>query len=246
MTDNTVFQQADQPKVETPNEPSELLGSLVGEGKKFKDAEALAKAKLESDRFIEQIKSENAGLRKELEERTKISQALDEIKKRAEQGNQPHDKPAAIDPNEIKDLVKNTLNETVRENTAKQNVLEAERHVIEKLGSKDAALKFITEKARDLGVSGDWLMGVAASNPKALYSVLGLDGTAKQQPTSPVSPNNPVNTAKKEFVPNGAGPKAGTKEYYDDMRRKEPNKYWSSAVQNEIFKARKDGTYVTK
>lgn len=244
MTDS-VFQGADQPKGDANSEAA-LLTQLVGEGKKFKDAEALAKGKVESDSFIEQLKNENAGLRKELEERLKISEALDEIKRRA-QGNQPQDdKQPKLDPNEIKDLVKNTLNETVRENTAKQNVLEAERVVIDKLGSKDAALKFITEKARELGVSGDWLMSVAASNPKALYSVLGLSEENKQQPTSPVSPNNPINTAKKEFTPGGAGPKVGTREYYDDMRRREPAKYWSAATQNEIFKATKAGTYVTK
>ena len=251
MTDNnTVFQAADQPEGTINATDGDLLSQLVGEGKKFKDPEALAKGKLESDAFIEQIKNENAGLRKELEERVKLSQILDEIKKGT--GNQPGgskdtSQPQALDPDEVKKLIKNTLNETVQENTAKQNVLEAERTVIEKLGSKDAALKFITEKAREMGVSGDWLMSVAASNPKALYAVLGLEATGnKQQPTNVTSPDSSVNTSKQQFAPNGGQVKAGTKDYFEKIRKENPSLYWKPEIQNEIFEARKRGTYVSK
>ena len=44
---------------EEPTSPS-VLGDLVGDGRKFNDVEALAKGKLEADKFIEQMKQENA------------------------------------------------------------------------------------------------------------------------------------------------------------------------------------------
>ena len=40
------------------------LQELVGEGKKFKSIEDLAKSKVEADRFIDKLKSENDALRK--------------------------------------------------------------------------------------------------------------------------------------------------------------------------------------
>src|SRR4051812_39958036 len=45
---------------EPPATPAVRAEDLVGEGKKFKDIDALAAGKLESDRFIEQLKAEKA------------------------------------------------------------------------------------------------------------------------------------------------------------------------------------------
>ena len=52
VTPATQSGQATTPEAGT--NPS-VVGELVGEGRKFNDVEALAKGKLEADRFIEQM-----------------------------------------------------------------------------------------------------------------------------------------------------------------------------------------------
>ncbi len=41
----------------------------------------------------------------------------------------------------------------------------------------------------------------------------------------------------------GAGPKEGTKEYFDEIFKKDRKKYFSAGVQQQIFKAAQAGTY---
>jgi hypothetical protein len=248
MTDNTnMFEAVDQQEVQTGEQ--EALVQLVGEGKKFKDHEALAKAKLESDMFIKKIQDENAKLREELDERLKVSKVLEEIKKGSGNHSGDADKADAnqhlLDEDKINTLVEKKLNETVQKNTAKQNVLEADRLIVEKLGSREAALKFITEKAKDMGVDGAWLMNVASTNPKALYAVLGLnDLTDKKQDTQTVAKQtSSVNTSQREYAPTGGNMKPGTKEYFDNIRKTNPSLYYKPEIQNEIFAAAKKGTY---
>ena len=53
------------------------LETLVGEGKKFKDADALARAAIEKDRFILQLQAENAQMRTSLKGEQKIDEFLD-------------------------------------------------------------------------------------------------------------------------------------------------------------------------
>src|SRR5688572_12541162 len=62
------------------NNQGSILEQLVGEGKKFADAEALAKCKAESDAFIETLKREQAELRRELDTRLSLEDFLDQQK----------------------------------------------------------------------------------------------------------------------------------------------------------------------
>jgi hypothetical protein len=106
---------------------------------------------------------------------------------------------------------------------------------------KQKATDFVTEKARSLGMPVSWLIDVAAKSPQALYNLLEVK--PQQQPGKP-SGKPVVNTDAQNFAPNG-GPKEGSKEWFDGMRKSNPARYWSADVQAQIHKAVAQGSYST-
>lgn len=216
------------------------VDQLVGEGKKFKDLEMLAKGKLEADNHIAKLEAERAADRKRLEE----LEAIINVTGVKPSGNQPAPaQSAAVDPSQIAELVRKELQHASEEDRAKANVLEADRYLTEYFQDKQKATEFVTEKAKALGMPVSWLIDVAAKSPAALYNLLEVKHNAQQQPGK--APAKPVvNTDAPNFAPNG-GPKEGSKEWFDAMRKSNPSRYWSPEVQAQIHKAAASGAYST-
>lgn len=242
MTDTNVFAQ--DPSITQAS----TLESLVGEGKKFKSAEELARAKLESDSFIGQLTGELQELRKEL----KAKLVQDEILKELGKGNQPPAAPVApvngaqaLDPEELAKLVRNEIQQTKQHDVAQANIVEADQFITGRFGDKEKAKQFIIDKSRDLGISVAWLMDMAAKSPKALYQVLGLDQpTSEPNKAKMIDLHSQVNNERREVINNGAGLKPGTKPYFDAIRKENKARYFTPEIQNQIFKAKKEGIYV--
>jgi hypothetical protein len=240
-SDTTVFDDETPetnalPTAVTPNAgntESAILNSLVGEGKKFKTVEDLAKSKLESDAFINRLQDEQKELRKDLEARIRTEDALAELKK--DRGNQaPAD--SSVD---VKKVVLETLEQAERDKIALKNIRQANDHIIDKCGGKKEAEAFIIKKSEELGVPVEWLKDMAARSPKALYNTLGVDATVAPPPTGMTKGD--VNTAaKNKEIP--LNPNA-SKEYYESLRKSKPSLYWTPKVQTEIFEATKKGLY---
>ncbi len=246
MTDQTAQVLTTTPSSAEPT-PASLVEALVGPDKKFKTVEDLAKGKAESDAFIERIKAENAQMRKDMEALAASRELQDELEA-AHQAAQHRGKPAVVAPSsdDLAEIVRKEINNTRQEETAKANVLEADRFLTEYFGgSKEKATQFITEKAEAMGMSLAWLVDVASRSPKALYTVLGVDPAKQPQPGTRQSPShqNTVNTDAKDFAPNGSNVKPGTKAYYDALRKSNPAQYWSAKVQNEIHAKAVEGVY---
>lgn len=243
VSETTIFTGDAQPSTEGTGDL--LINTLVGEGKKFKTPEDLAKGKLEADRFIEQVKLENAELRKQLEERTTLEQSLEEIKKaRANPaGKELEPANSALDEKELQSLIQRTIDSAAKNKELESNILLSDRAVVEHMaGDRAKAEQFLKSKAAELNVGIDFLMSMAGRSPKAFLSLIGVD-TSKVQTSTHVSPKSSVNTDADDYVPNGGSPKAGTKEYYENLRRTNAKVYWTPKIQNEIFQARKEGRY---
>jgi hypothetical protein len=227
---------------ETPEQNANSeYAQLVGEGKKFKDANSLAKSKLESDRFVQRLQEENAEMRREIEARANSEEIA---RKLAE--SRGADKPPAVDTTPIdNDLLDRAINDKLSEREKQQafknNYNEAQEFIIEKTGSPEAAMKLITDKAAALGVQKNWLQDMAMRTPKALYALLGL----VDQPSAPskTGVSGDVNTEAQRIVNRNPRSAEGSKAYFEDIRRTNPNKYWSAEVQSQIFKAAKEGKY---
>jgi hypothetical protein len=77
--ENILFEEADPTLTSTTN--VNPLEALVGEGKKFKTAEDLARGKLEADNFVKQLQTELATLREDLNGRIKLEEFMDRLEK---------------------------------------------------------------------------------------------------------------------------------------------------------------------
>jgi len=165
---------------------SDILNQLVGDGKKFKSFEDLAKGKIEADSFIEKIKGENETLRTLLKEIAKSDSEdtlADLIAERAKNNagskspmtngalpNSNSDRqPATVDKEKIMEAVR----EYSRAERESANELRTNQILAEMFGEK--AVAEVASRAKVKGVSGDVLKSVAKTSPDAFFAMLGIE-----------------------------------------------------------------------
>lgn len=212
----------------TANDP---FSQLVGEGKKFSDANALAEGKLESDRYIEQLKREAQELRDELGKRPSKEEILDIVK--ATQEGRGDTKPG-LDEEAVKNLVNSQVKEMGEAEKRAANNQKAVAAMVEKFGDK--AAEVTAEKARELNVSVEYLKNMAETSPALFLQTMGVTASQQGRDTSNQRMEGSRNT---EQLQQGSAPSADKWSYYEDIRRNNPSEYFSPKVQNEIFEKRK-------
>jgi|TARA_R110000787_G_scaffold169085_1_gene281801 hypothetical protein len=239
----SVFDQ--QTQEETPTTPVEeiqtasVFEELVGDDKKFKSTEDLAKGKKESDVYINQLQSEIAGMRDELNKRMTSEEVLEKIREsNQEQSGQREEEntTSQLSEERLSELVKQTLESTRTEETRINNITSVDQQLMSKFGDK--AGEWLHTKASELGVNVKFLQDVASSSPIAFFNTVGLS-TTNQQSNSGVTRSS-VNTESFEKVNTAGQAQQGTKKYFDEIRKSDPRKYWTPEVQNSLFKARMD------
>lgn len=208
------------------------LDDLVGEGKKYKDADAIAKAVIEKDNFIERLKSEQEVLRQELAARPAVDRSQ-EILDRLEALNKKEPVTERIVPTitertEVKgvtpDEIERILNEREQKKLAEANIQKVKATLQEKYGDRWAAeLKTTAEK---LGVTPAYLERTAAESPNAFFRLMGESTTRETLFTPPAS--------SVQFAPS-AGTSRNEK-YYNQLKAADPKKYFSPEIRNQQYK----------
>lgn len=229
-------------KVEESTSPSNTqaadhLTNLVGEGKKFKTVDDLAKGKLEADRYIEQLTTEQKELRQaysELESKLKAGQTVEEVLKKmqdsrgSEDGNQPGN---TIAPEDILKLVDERLSKRKSEETKYANQIEAQAAVLKHFNNNEQkAREFVQQEAKRLGMNPDELRDIGAQSPAAFTRLLGLSQPRAQGPNF----QSEVNTESQDY---GSG---GTRNevYYRELRQKLGHKFWEPNIQQQRMRDR--------
>lgn len=223
------------------------VDQLVGEGKKYATVDELAKAYTNADMFISQLKTETEGLRGELNQRMAAEELFQKIVQAKQEPSPPVAAPKEDHPvgdtdqqPDLAQVVREQLLAVESERTAKQNADAVTARMLQEFGDEAKANQVIVAKARELGVSIEFLQDVAIKSPAAFYQTIGLTAT----PTSvPSVSRGDVNTAALPRNNSNGASTFGTKEYFDAIRRENPSKYWTPAIQNQIFKATLDGIY---
>ncbi len=241
MANDTPF-DADDPKAltDTVDPEKNYHEELVGEGKKYKDEQALARSKVEGDHHISQLERELHGIRDELKSRTDMEKLVTELKELSTkevvivedpstQVNQTLEEPAKSEqtPEQIEQLV-NTLVEK-RENTHRlqRNLSE----VTDKLSTLwgDKAEKSWVELREELNMSEEELRDFASNKPQAVLKMAGL---VKQEP---VVPDSSLFSRGDVQLRSLDQPVSGVKDqkYFDEIKRRDPDKYHSKETQVE-------------
>jgi hypothetical protein len=222
------------------------VDALVGEGKKFKSVDDLAKGKVEADAYIETLKGEIETLRvlavKPLNAETELNELREQIKTLRE--NRTVERPrehttSELTHTDVKTLVEQTITQRETNKTAEQNIAEANQAMVEHFGSLQAATAHFKKRARELNISEKWLQDTAAQSPRAFLEHMALD--SKSNPETFVSGVHSTDALRQ--TPTGQTPKEGTKAHFDKLRKENPRKYISPEIQLQILKAVEAGTY---
>lgn len=210
------------------------LTSLVGEGKKFKSVEDLARGKMESDAFIQKLQREQAELREELNKRATVDEVLRKIEERTQQrapdleeDDTPSDSDGnrSVDLSAIEKMVENKVNEVQSEAQKRRNVLNVKEILVEKFGPNYQEV--VDAKLAEMDVGRDWANGLAATSPKAFLNLMGEPKQPSQ--TGDVAPPQGSMRTTQNTGPVTYGD-------FEKLRREDPQRYFSPDIQLRMHK----------
>lgn len=215
----------------------DYLSELVGEGKKFKDLAALARAKAESDAFVSHLTSELKELKQELNTRSRLEEVVTRLtESRSVTPSNVQDPPAREENREPQGLTAEALEELLNRKlterdtrTAKErNVESAKAELLKSFGPD--YINILKTKAAELGTSTDWFNNLAAENPKALMALVGAPPQRQESGDIMSPPRSQVSTT---FIPQSTD---RDKAYYDKIKRDNPSQYWHKDTQVQMHK----------
>jgi len=239
----TIFQTAPDPNAVGQS----ALNDLVGEGKKFKTPDDLAKAKLESDRFIEKLQNEQRELREELSKRLSAEEALKRAREAgsvADPQTPPERTPPPQQRQETTDIgseVEKVLRRREQETTLKSNIDSVTSKMKDLYGSVDKAAEVVQSRAQELGMSVSQLQTLASENPKAFFKLVGVEDKPSGAPQTS-SWSNTKNTTAMKSAAGSTAVAPGTYKWYSELRKSDPAAFFSPRVQLQMDKdAREKG-----
>lgn len=244
MQNEDLFVDVTNPDGETPDgENVDYVAELVGEGRKFKSVEDLAKGKVESDRFIANLQTEMAELRADLKARTTFEELLTQMNSETKtptsvnadatprigdegEGNAT----AGMTAEQIEKLISDRLSSVDKNRTEAENFRTVQAKLAQAFGNNASAkLKQVTD---ELGLTPEYVNQLAKSQPQVLLRMVGADAI-------PSEPRSTTSSTQNSSLNTSAFPRSNTsgvklKSHYDNIRRTDPNLYWSPKVQQEI------------
>lgn len=231
---DNLFEEDNTPPQTDPNK--NYLEELVGEGKKFKDPESLARGKYEADSYIniltrqlDQMRDDYKNLRKDVEARATLEDLLKQIKPQNNEttppvtDNKPQTQP---DPKDLESLVSNKIQEHEATRKYQENLNSVRDRLKERLGSNYR--EAVKEQIENLGLTEDYFNDLARKSPKTLFKVLGIDEAPQQQPfTAPPRSNS-------TFTPKG--PQKRTWNYYQELKKTNPDLFLDPRINVQMQK----------
>jgi len=206
------------------NEGASALEALVGEDKKFTDAEALAKGKLASDEHIKTLEEENAKLKADVPETKTVAELIETIK--ASQQTKPKEEDQPMSDEELQEKVRAIVSGDSAVATATANRELGNSLVLSKVGGDaEVAKAYVAEKAAQLGLTPESLATLSEQSPKAFAELMKLDSTkAPLKSTASLPGIRTEATLQPNVVLEVDGHK--TKAHYDNLRKELGVKKW--------------------
>ena len=210
----------------------DYLPELVGEGKKFKTPQELARGKYESDLYIktlthqlDELRNDHLKLREDYTSRAKLEDLIGQLEGKAQQNlnsEQPKlkeiDKPG-IDPKEIESLVSSKIQEYELTKRQQENFNSVRVKLQEQFG--DNYQNVLKQQIAELGLSEEDVNALAKKSPNAFFRTLGIDTQSKTNFT------NNLNSSQKPESFKAKGAQKRTRSYYLEMKKNDPKSYFS-------------------
>jgi hypothetical protein len=216
------------------------LEELVGEGKKFRSPEDLARGKAEADAFVNRLQKELADQRELLKEQVNMNTILKALKDTqattSNTGNQPsaNEPPAQVStlkPEDVESLLERKLSQRESQRRLEDNINFVEQKLIEAFGS--GYKTEFNKRVKDSGYEPAFLENLAQTNPKALVKLLDIQ-PAKEPTKVPGLFGGPTPSTVNQTTNGGAVVK--NYKYYQNLRKNDPLLYSKPSIQNEMLK----------
>lgn len=215
---------------ETPTETK--FEDLVGDGKKYATPDAAAKAIADKDAFIARLIEEKRRLEADHQAALNTKAFEDRLMalEAAKMTEPPVTTPTPVSqpqttPVDIEATVQAAIEAREKANARTRNLINVKDKLTEVFGADYP--NRVKAKAAELGLEVSRLNEMAAETPQAFFALIGLTG--QRQPDNPAPPRTSQNTAA-AFAPQVS---KKNNAYYADMRRTDPNRYWSRQIQME-------------
>jgi hypothetical protein len=218
-----------------------FIDHLVGEGKKFRDIEALAKGKLEADKHISEITKTLDELRAELAKQDYAKSLLEQMSKGSETGAEQSSSVTTSSSNtenttqsasDIEALVEKVITAKEKNRTSSQNVSVVGEEMQKQYGDK--TVEILKAKSLELGMSLDRLKEIAAESPTAFFQLLGVKKMSEKASTS--AGVTTQSTIRSENFNSNSQDR--TFEYYQKLRKENRSLYYSPKIQNMMLQDR--------
>lgn len=235
MTDN-LLDQTDLPVLD---QNKNYLEELVGEGKKFKSPEELARGKYEADNYVKTLESRMDELRNDYlrlkddsASRAKLEDLINQMKTQqlasSEQplANEVTEKPT-LDTKQIESLVSTKVQEIEQLRKEKDNFNSVQTKLREVFGDNYAGK--LKEQIDNLGLTTDFANDLARKHPGVFMKTFGLESQIKQD-NFQAPPKGSVRSDT--FRPQGAQKRSWS--YYQELKKSDPSIYYSKKIANQM------------
>lgn len=216
--------------------PEVKFDDLVGEGRKYRDQDAVAKALTEKDRFIAQLQRENAEAREAIQKRINEQSFNDRLERlNARSPDEQQDPPAPQQGREAPavTVTPETIDKLLDEREAKKKAeanLEVAVHRLKELYGDDYK-RHVAKQAQGLGITTADLTALASRSPDAFFRAIGVEANQRQVDAFSAPPRPSVT------APATAGSQKNY-QYYSKLRQEKGEAwYFTPQVQNEIWNA---------
>lgn len=224
--------------VDPQDDYTKIVAEKFGDGENI-DVRKLAKSKLESDRFIEQLKNELADLRSKVTTQVNAADLLTQLQNQRQvvpTDQQPPAPPPASQPTFDSTKAKEVFDELF---TAKQQ--EERRKTNQNLVTETLTKKFgpdartvLEDKAKELGVPLSYLAKIADENPKVFFRTIGIE----DRPNAP-----PVVAPRPGSAPAQQAATGRDNAYWSKMKKDNPTFYFSGEARKQRYNDAMAGVY---
>lgn len=218
----------------TSTQTTSKVDELVGEGKKFKDVEALAAGKAEADAYIEkltaQLKAEaeaKAELEAKVGKEDYAKSILEQIKASNNTEGKAQETPAVPELPDVEALIKQQLELKETQTLREQNEAKAKTELTQRYG--DGVAEALKQTMEETGMDAKAMDEMAATHPNAFLRLFSVEPI--KQPAKP----DGLNTT-------GFGTDGSTKRnraYYAKLRKEQPDLYRAPATQKQYLEDKK-------
>ena len=225
---------ADQPSKEDADKLT--LDDLVGEGKKYADANDLAKALGHANLHISNLEKEKKEVLEDLKARQSVEDAIKALEaKNGRVGDgtppskeTPDDPPDAKGSGFTQEDIEKLLDQREAQRRATQNFEKVQSKIKEFTGSDSAARAYVQSKLNEIGMSGQDMEALATKSPDLVLKLLDV-GSKAPDGTLGVKgarlPNTPENSTADEKL----------LQELKSLRSTDPAKYHSPKVRQQIY-----------